>query len=179
MTKKKLDRPEHVPKDHEWLPDAYKRDVEPLGPEARELVRQALAEGEITALLRTPFGERHPIPPRMWEKEPVAEKVYPRFEDGWMKTALEPTVSPKPMGWIFVRKGAIAKILQSTAPAGTAGAEARCRTWLESLPVKPIPGKGDLSVQAQKKFHGLSRRGFDRAWATAAPDGWKRPGRKS
>ncbi len=88
MSKKPPKRPEHCPQGYEWLPDAYKRDVEPHGPEARERVRQAFAEGKIIALLRTPFGERHEIAPRMWDKEPVAEKVYPRFEDGRMRMGL-------------------------------------------------------------------------------------------
>lgn len=88
MSKKPPKRPEHCPQGYEWLPDAYKRDVEPHGPEARERVRQALAEGNILAKLRTRSGERHEIAPRMWDKEPVAEKVYPRFEDGWMRMGL-------------------------------------------------------------------------------------------
>ena len=88
MSKKPPKRPEHCPKGYEWLPDAYKRDVEHHGPEARERVRQALAEGDIIAILRTPFGERPEIDRRMWDKEPVAKKVYPRFEDGWMRMGL-------------------------------------------------------------------------------------------
>ncbi len=88
MSKKPPKRPEHCPNRHEWLPNAYKRDVKPHGPEARERVRQALAEGKIIALLRTPSGERHEIDRRMWDKEPGAKKVYPRFEDGWMRMGL-------------------------------------------------------------------------------------------
>ncbi len=89
MSKKPPKRPEHCPKGYEWLPDAYKRDVEPHGPEACERVRQALAEGKIKALLRTPFGERYEIAPRMWDKEPVAEKVYRRFKDGLMRMGVQ------------------------------------------------------------------------------------------
>ncbi len=88
MSKKPPKRPEHCPQGYEWLPDAYKRDVEPHGPEVRERVRQAFAEGDIIALLRTRSGERHEIAPRMWDKEPIAEKVYPRFDDGWMRMGL-------------------------------------------------------------------------------------------
>ena len=50
------DRPEHSPRGYEWLPDVYKRDIEALGPEARECARQVLVEGEIDAILRTPLG---------------------------------------------------------------------------------------------------------------------------
>ncbi len=89
MSKKPPKRPEHCPRDHEWLPDAYKRDVESHGPEALERKRQALAEGEIIAKLRTRSGERHEIDRRMWDKEPVAKKVYPRFKDGWMRMGLQ------------------------------------------------------------------------------------------
>ena len=98
-----------------------------------------------------------------------------------MRTALEPPVIPKVDGWICVPKGAIAKIVGSMGSAGTttAGAEARFRKWLGTQPVKPIPRKRELLIQAQMKFQGLSRRGFDRAWRTDAPGEWRRPGRKS
>ena len=76
MPEKKPSRPEHSPEDYEWISDAYARDVKPFNSEARERIRQALAEGECDSLLRTLVGERYPIPIRMWDKEPVAEKVY-------------------------------------------------------------------------------------------------------
>ncbi len=102
MSKKPPKRPEHCPNGHAWLPDAYKHDVKPHGPEARERVRRALAEGKIKALLRTPFGERYEVDRRMWEKEPVAEKVYPRFEDGLMQMRLQPWTGPYVKGFVFV-----------------------------------------------------------------------------
>ena len=104
-------RPEHSPEGYEWLPDAYARDVKPHGFDARESVRRALAEGQSEALLRTPIGERHPIPQRMWDKEPVAEKVFPWFENGWMRMRLQLRVGPYVKGWVFIRNGALPRIL--------------------------------------------------------------------
>ena len=111
MPEKRPNRPEHCPERYEWLPDAYARDVKPRGLEARESVRQALAEGQSEALLRTPIGERHPIPSRMWDKEPVAEKVFPWFENGWMRMRLQLRVGPYVKGWIFIQNGALPRIL--------------------------------------------------------------------
>ena len=128
MTDRTPNHPEHSPKGYEWLPDAYARDVGPHSSEAREKVRQALAEGECKPLLRTLVGERHSIPIRMWDKEPVAKKVYPVFETGWMKMRLAVATSsgwagPYVEGWVFVGKGALGVILGKVDPyhTGTPG----------------------------------------------------------
>ena len=121
MDNKRPNRPEHHPEGYEWLPDAYARDVRPHSDEAREKVRQALAEGKCTPLLRTLIGERHPIPTRMWDKEPVAKKVYPLFETGWMRMRLKfltgsGWAGPYVKGWVFVGKGALGEILGKVDP---------------------------------------------------------------
>ena len=114
MTKEHPDRPEHCPPRNEWLPDAYKRDIEPLGPEARERARQALAEGDIPAkLCRPSLGKDYPVPTRMWKKEPLAEKVHPRFEDGRMRFRV--TRKGRYIeGWIFVPEGKLGEAIQAT-----------------------------------------------------------------
>ena len=55
------DRPETVPRDYEFLPDAIERDIAPHGPKAFQLVRRALAEGDIVALLQGHLGHRMPV----------------------------------------------------------------------------------------------------------------------
>ena len=105
------ERPEHSPRGYEWLPDAFKRDVEPHGPDAREQVRQALAEDDFKAMLRTKIGKRYEIDPRMWDKEPLAQKVYPRFKDGWMRMRLKLYGGPYVSGWVFVPEGALTNVV--------------------------------------------------------------------
>lgn len=117
-------RPEHTPRGYEWLPEAYKRDVEPDSAEARETVRQALAEGDIEAKLHVKVGKTFDVFDHMWAKWPFADKVYPRFEDGWMRMSLRPSLDgPYVEGWIFVRKGALGEILGKVDPyhIGTPG----------------------------------------------------------
>ena len=95
-------RPEHCPRGHEWLPDAFNRDIAPYGDPATEAARRQLAEGDIEATLRQSTGDRHPVDRRMWEKEPLRSKVYPRFSDGWMRMRLTPYTGPYVKGWVFV-----------------------------------------------------------------------------
>jgi hypothetical protein len=67
-----------------------------------------------------------------------------------------------------------------------AGAESRCRAWLvEEMRKSPSPRKAKAEYLAEGKgmFLGLSRRGFDRAWAwavsaTGATE-WTAPGRRA
>ncbi len=187
MSKKPPERPEHCPRDHEWLPDAYKRDVEPHGPEARDRVRQALAEGDIIAKLRTRSGERHEIDRRMWDKEPVAKKVYPRFKDGWMRMGLQLRTGLYTghyvAGFVFVPQESLSEEVHDQSPVRpTTKAQRECARWITELASQGhMPGnKESLWEEANKKWGGrLSRRGFDRAWASAAPEDWKRSGRKS
>ncbi len=58
-------------------------------------------------------------------------------------------------------------------------AETKFKVWLQKLDPKKVWSKPDLLAEAQKRFAGLSERGFLRVWNVLAPDAWKRPGRKS
>ncbi len=194
MSKKPPKRPEHCPQGYEWLPDAYKRDVEPHGPEARERVRQAFAEGDIIALLRTRSGERHEIAPRMWDKEPVAEKVYPRFEDGRMRMGLglrtERYTGRHVEGFVFVPQEKLTEAALAMMGSGKSKyeerndlhfrskAERECYEWLVEIGQKQKPStlntKDKLFQQAQK--HGISGRAFDKLWQVAMPLKFKAPG---
>jgi hypothetical protein len=59
--------------------------------------------------------------------------------------------------------------------------ETSCRQWIADLAAQDVVprSRDDLFSQAIAKFpNGLSRRGFDRCWDNAAPESWKRAGRK-
>ncbi len=86
--------------------------------------------------------------------------------------------------WGQVRRVSLPEPRQS--PVATAGAETRCRDWLEGEVAAwaqgfnpPLPRKANMRQTALAKFEGLSRRGFQRAWDQIAPSEWKRPGPKS
>ena len=113
MTQDFPDRPEHIPRGYEWLPDAYKRDVEPRGPDARERVRYALGEGDIEAVLFLDLGNIEPIDQRMWRKTPIARKVLPRFQDGRITMSLKLYEGRKVSGWVLVQEGSLAQILSA------------------------------------------------------------------
>jgi len=188
MTDNKQDRPKHTPKEYEWLPEAYKRDVHPHGDEAREQIRSALVEGEIKAIIRTPQGRRYPFPPVLWDKDALDEKVWPRFEDGRATFGIktrdgEILVS----GWIFVPGGALAELLArdkgEVISHATASGERLCREWLIYLMLKgkQPKTKNTVKLEALEKF-AVSGLGFGRAWKAALkqsadPHGWSRGGR--
>lgn len=76
-------------------------------------------------------------------------------------------------------------VAQSSAPERNAGAlasvETQCRKWIAELAAQGVTPRSreDLFSQALSKFpQGLTRRGFDRCWDNAAPESWKRAGRK-
>jgi len=67
------------------------------------------------------------------------------------------------------------------APRRTAGAVKRCIRWIEGLAKagnKPLTRTALFEEARQVIGDGLSERGFNHAWAQAAPDDWKAPGRK-
>ncbi len=57
---------------------------------------------------------------------------------------------------------------------------AACRDWIEALAAngESPDSKDALYAVAQTRFPQLSRRGFDAAWSQAAPEGWRKPGRR-
>ena len=122
MNKKHPDRPAHCPRNHEWLPDAYKRDVEPLGVEARELMREAFAEEDIEVLFLADVGDQYPLPTRMWRKASL-DGAYAAFETGRMqvKREIEKRDSPYDWGWVFVPVGVLGKALRAKMGANEQG----------------------------------------------------------
>ena len=112
MFKKKLDPPQFAPTGYELLPVAYDLYLEPTVHLAKEMTRRALADGKIIAMLLAPSGKRHPIPQYVWDRMPVAEMVYPRFDDGWMQMELEDEAGSVVEGWIYLPL----KMLKEIAP---------------------------------------------------------------
>jgi hypothetical protein len=180
------DRPDHAPRGFEWLPDAYQRDIEPLGEEARENMRQALADGDVEAILRSPYGPRKPVLDHMWEKDDVERKVYRRFEDGWMRAKYGPDKIPF-CGWIFVEKKTWAKAVAALGGQKTHAqfSENSARAYYKEY-VKKIEAKGepppsrdddinDIRDHFQKKIPKAFIIGLR---SELAPDHWKTPGPK-
>jgi hypothetical protein len=62
-----------------------------------------------------------------------------------------------------------------------ASVETKCRQWIAQLAAQGVipRSRDDLFSRALTDFpNGLSRRAFDRCWDNAAPENWKRAGRK-
>lgn len=62
----------------------------------------------------------------------------------------------------------------------SARAENECRAWLVELVEQGyVPtSKDDLWREAERRFPGLSRRGFDRCWHELRPTEWEKAGRR-
>ncbi len=71
----------------------------------------------------------------------------------------------------------IASSLSKHAGQSSSLQEKQCGQWLAQIPEKPRMKKKDIRIQAMEKFPGLSRRGFDRVWASHAHASWKKRGR--
>lgn len=184
------DRPEIVPRGYEFLPDAIKRDVEPHGVKALELVQQALGEGDIVALLQGHLGHRKPIPQRIWNKHPLIRKVYPRFTDGKMRMGLHDHEGPHLVGWVFVYKGELRKVLQNsistdkkgpqTARFSPAELERRYIAYVEKkMAVGDRPSR-EADREAMSKVLGVTipHKEIRKVREKHAPDIWKVPGRR-
>lgn len=59
--------------------------------------------------------------------------------------------------------------------------EAKCRAWLAAIAREPKNGrvKADIRLEARTLFPDLSKRAFDRAWGSTAPEAWQKPGPKT
>lgn len=187
-TKPRFTRPEHRPAGYEWLPDAFARDVGFDNHAGRELVRSALAEGQIVALLRIPLGHRYEIPQRMWDKEPVARMVLPRFKDGWMQMGLNELTGPHVEGWIFVPRGALKNVLGSSSrdrrPKPLFSA-AKLSSWYleEYVPTcqranRTPSREDDLAAAKNELGIDIPREAMRKLRRKHAPDDWHRPGRR-
>jgi hypothetical protein len=119
----------------------------------------------------------------------VKSMIFPR--NTFLPTSGTPAVIARRVGLPRTR------LLSVTVPAGkvrkfwpaakqTVAAQARCREYLDSqmkhsLDRAPKP-KRDFLADCQARFPGLSKRGFERAWADAirltGAEGWSKAGRR-
>jgi hypothetical protein len=151
----------------------------------------ALRSGKLTA--HGMFeGERipHPIETAVWSTFEIVVRPMIFAGHTFLPTSGTPVVIAQRMG------PPQTQLLSATVPAAkvrklwpaamqTAAAEARCREYLvsqmkQSLDRAPNP-KRDFLADSQARFPGLSKRGFERAWAkairlTGAVD-WSKAGR--
>ena len=126
-----------APPGHIWLPDSIQ--WETSGPSDFGRVREALATGQIAALLRTKCGEIHAVPSRIWGKEPVAEKVLPRFVDGQMRFHVDAVGKTKKVaGGVFVAKGAVRELIKGRGACQTRArfSSAELEGWYKAYVVK-------------------------------------------
>ena len=141
---------------------------------AWRLVRDALCRGDIPAMSRT---DATAIEPLSFAAE--------RFDNPWRVADGAP--SP-PADAILLGEDALRALIAGlAAPAQGPGRtltgrspRAQCRDLIRSLAAAgEMPDSKDaLFAHAARRIEGLSRRGFDSAWAEAAPESWRRPGRR-
>jgi hypothetical protein len=115
-----------------------------------------------------------------WQKSRVGRYDLVRFDradiDGWL--ALAVTDRQSGSGVESQANG------PEATPSGTrtnraAAAEKACVKWIARLKERPTKDWAFERAQAAIKETGpLSRKAFERAWATAAPADWKRGGRR-
>ena len=184
------DRPETVPRDYDFLPDAFERDVAQHGPKAVEVVRRALAEGDIIAFLQSHLGHQEPISQRIWKKYPLRRKVYPRFYDGKMRMRLHDHEGPYLVGWVIVRKGELGKALQNSKHTANKGSRTYRIPQAElerhyMIYVEKKTAAGDFSSReddrdAMTEALGVTvpHREIRRVREKHAPDSWKATGRR-
>ena len=138
-------------------------------------------------------GERipHPIETAVWSTFEIVLKSMIFADHTFLPTSGRPVVITQRMGPPHSR------LLSATVPAAkvrklwpaakqTVAAEARCREYLvtqmkQSLDRAPKP-KRDFLADCQARIPGLSKRGFERAWADAirltGAVGWSEAGRR-
>jgi hypothetical protein len=188
--------PERCPRGYQWLPDIL---AELRAREALEPVLEALAEGDFTAILETPFGERYDIPERMWRKLPLAKKVLPRFEDGTMRLHADPVgKANKVSGSVFVLKSDIEAVLAGSLAGGvhsfatepsskskfakfsSRDLEEWYKTYLAKMSASGLmPSREDDVKAASEHFKTPIPREKIRALRRKlAPDAWRKPGQR-
>lgn len=68
-----------------WLPDAARTD-------GRDALRSDLAAGTVSAIIRTPFADRHELPTTFWCADDPTDAAEAAFITGWLRIA-------RPQGW--------------------------------------------------------------------------------
>ena len=73
------------PAGYRWLPDAVRQGN-------ASALRSALADGRMTAIIRTPFADRHELPAAFWRDSETADAAARALATGWLRI-------PRPRGW--------------------------------------------------------------------------------
>ncbi|WP_116600120.1 hypothetical protein [Primorskyibacter marinus] len=75
----------------------------------------------------------------------------------------------------------LARFAADAVVPGERTPEDKCRAWLAAIAHEPTNGrlKADFLLEARSLFPDLSKRAFDRAWGSTAPEAWQKPGPKT
>lgn len=138
-------------------------------------------------------GERipHPIETAAWSTFEILVKPMTFTDHMFLPTSGTPVITTRRMGHPQTRlldatvSAAKVRKLWPRAKA-TAAAEARCRDYLVAAMTQSAERaskpKHDFQEDCQARFRGLSKRGFERAWAKAktltGAAGWGKAGRR-
>lgn len=149
-----------------------------LAAEARKKLWRGLQEGRLTASGIDPStGKRGPIDKlEFLDLQLINEQGEDQLGPG---RYLKPAVRREEVQRIWPKP--------STRNASLAGAESKCRDWLEgemrSSPDKPLVDRNSYLQKALLEFLGLSKEGFGRAWKQAikatSAHAWSMPGPRS
>lgn len=142
--------------------------------DAWRLVRDALCRGDIPAMNRTDAAAIEPLA--------FAAEAFDnpwRVADGALSS---------PADGILLGEDALRVLIAGLATSDPAlgrtltgrSPRAQCRELIRALAAAgEVPDSKDaLFAHARRRIDGLSRRGFDSAWSEAAPESWRRPGRR-
>tara|TARA_R110002110_G_scaffold137735_4_gene323094 strand:- start:849 stop:1472 length:624 start_codon:yes stop_codon:yes gene_type:complete len=141
-------------------------------------LRDALSAGEIPALQNNrEAGVPVELPPLQWASG---------FGDNPWRV---PSENPQPPADLILvaedpLRALIAALSHRSRNSGRTltgqSPRAACRDWIEALAAngESPDSKDALYAVAQTRFPQLSRRGFDAAWSQAAPESWRKPGRR-
>jgi hypothetical protein len=151
-------------------------------------VKRMIAERAASGILKTMWrhtdgGELRAVDPNAWQTERLDDRfflcqmnLHDPFSRGFAGDGY---------GYIFVTAESLDAVLFAMKPSGptaTIGAETQCAEWLadevSKSPHARRQPRAAFEAQSLERFHGLSRRGFTRAWvkATVSAPAWRRAG---
>lgn len=152
-------------------------------------LRDGLRTGNVHGhVLRPQFGDLIPVPSHVWGSVAATSAfatATSHSKPDWLgfpgSNSIGWTVTIE--GCAVIQETELKSWLPSSHAAGTSGGEARCKAWLIAQMKEGTPKrkKDEVWKEAEQLFQ-VSRRGFDRAWASATQEtnnlDWARPGRR-
>lgn len=167
--------PDLVPDGYLDLADAIGRISQKLGLKrsaAVELARQQLFGGHLPSHIIDADGRVSRVESRDWGSDNASEMI--ATGRAYANSRTDST--------ILVLEDDLKRILAGVNPRSTVSAEKACAQKIAQMASNGTAprDKETLWLEVSKELgSGLSRRGFDRAWANAAPPDWKKSGAKS